>query len=306
MKASMRKTQSSSDTTMTPLMAAGTRLSTSVKGKQPAKSSKAKGYDSLKLSEAQILWDMYHKKNVGFAYLLWEDFLYQVEHKDVKKSNEMYYPRFTKFDAMLPVELTNEDIRNSAADKEYYAIALGAAPPKTKASESFDHIVQTPSQVENSDNESNDDAIHGMNVGGEEGPDAEDDDEELYRDVNINLEGIDSLFEIAHRVDIPVSTTVVPLLVTTPTLPPPFIPIMSQVQQAPAPTPTTAPSTFLQDLLNFGSLFEFEHRLKTLEANFSEFMQTNQFTEAISFILEIVDRDIYYRMNEAVKVAIQL
>nr|GEU82850.1 hypothetical protein [Tanacetum cinerariifolium] len=39
---------------------------------------------------------MYHKKNVDFAYLLWEDFMYQVEHKDAKKSNEMYYPRFTK------------------------------------------------------------------------------------------------------------------------------------------------------------------------------------------------------------------
>nr|GFA88113.1 hypothetical protein [Tanacetum cinerariifolium] len=103
---------------------------------------------------------------------------YDIEHKDAKKSNEMYYPRFTKgiinffmtkdpsipkinkvnwhyvrddqmfttiklvlrhqntqqFDAMLPVELTNEEIRNSAAYKEYYAIATGAPPPKTKAS----------------------------------------------------------------------------------------------------------------------------------------------------------------------------
>nr|GFB86199.1 hypothetical protein [Tanacetum cinerariifolium] len=35
---------------------------------------------------------------------------------------------------MLPFKLTNEDIRNSKAYKEYYAIASGAAPPKTKAS----------------------------------------------------------------------------------------------------------------------------------------------------------------------------
>nr|GFB29367.1 hypothetical protein [Tanacetum cinerariifolium] len=46
-------------------------------------------------------------------------------------------------------------------------------------------------------------------------------------------------------VDAPVSTTVVPLLVTAPALPPPSIPIMSQVQQASAPTPTTDPSSFL-------------------------------------------------------------
>nr|GFA06931.1 hypothetical protein [Tanacetum cinerariifolium] len=136
---------------------------------------------------------MYHKKNVDFAYLLWEDFVYQVEHKDAKKSNEMYYPRFTKvvinffmtkdpliprrnkvnwhyvrddqmfttimlvsrhqntqqFGAMLPIELTNEDIRNSVAYKEYYAIASGAAPPKTKASvrktqSSFDTTMLPP------------------------------------------------------------------------------------------------------------------------------------------------------------------
>nr|GEZ63161.1 hypothetical protein [Tanacetum cinerariifolium] len=111
----------------------------------------------------------------------------------------------------------------------------------------------------------NDDESHGMNVRGDEEPDAEDDDEELYRDVNINLEGNDSLFELTPRVDVSVTTIVVPLLVTAPTLPSPSIPIMSQVQQAPAPTPTTAPSSSLRDLLKFISLFGFGYRLKTLE-----------------------------------------
>nr|GEZ68482.1 hypothetical protein [Tanacetum cinerariifolium] len=115
-------------------------------------SGKSTSYDSLRLSQAQILWGLYHKKNVDFAYLLWEDFIYQVEHKDAKKSNEMYYPRFTKviihyfmtndpliprrnkFGAMLPIELTNEDIKNSKGYKEYYAVSTGAAQPKTKAS----------------------------------------------------------------------------------------------------------------------------------------------------------------------------
>nr|GEX73529.1 uncharacterized mitochondrial protein AtMg00810-like [Tanacetum cinerariifolium] len=46
----------------------------------------------------------------------YDNFIYQVEHKDAKKSNEMYYPR------------------NSEANKEYYEVASGAAPPKTKAS----------------------------------------------------------------------------------------------------------------------------------------------------------------------------
>ncbi|GKF10056.1 hypothetical protein Tco_0047982 [Tanacetum coccineum] len=38
-------------------------------------SGKSTGYDSLQLSQAQILWGMYHKKNVDYAYLLWEDFV---------------------------------------------------------------------------------------------------------------------------------------------------------------------------------------------------------------------------------------
>nr|GEY70557.1 hypothetical protein [Tanacetum cinerariifolium] len=104
--------------------------------------------------------------------------LTDVQHKDTKKSNEMYYPRFTKeiihhfmskdpsiprrnkvnwhyvrddhmfttiklvsrhqntqqFGALLPIELTNANIRNSYAYKEYYAVATGATPPKPKAS----------------------------------------------------------------------------------------------------------------------------------------------------------------------------
>nr|GEZ73240.1 hypothetical protein [Tanacetum cinerariifolium] len=113
---------------------------------------KSSGYNSLRLSQAQILLGLYHKRNVNYSYLMWEDFVYQVEHKDSKKSNEMYYPRFTKviihhfmskdpsiprthkFGALLPIELTNDEIRNSNAYKEYYAVATGVAPPKPKAS----------------------------------------------------------------------------------------------------------------------------------------------------------------------------
>ncbi|GJS99692.1 hypothetical protein Tco_0820862 [Tanacetum coccineum] len=38
------------------------------------------------------------------------------------------------YDAILPKELTNEDIRNSESYKEYYAIASGEVPLKIKAS----------------------------------------------------------------------------------------------------------------------------------------------------------------------------
>nr|GEW78476.1 hypothetical protein [Tanacetum cinerariifolium] len=318
-----------------------------------------------------------------------------------------------QFSAILPIELTNEDIRNSAAYKEYYAVASGAAPPRLKRvsgrlivvptlqsllqrlhaqdsrlqqkannllslpkqkvylcflrtgilpgvpdvpTDESDEEISWKSSDEHDDDEvddrsGNDDASLGMNVGGKEGHDAEDDDEELYRDVNINLEGrdvqmtnvhttqefedthvtltsvnpdgqqqssvssqfvtsmlnpspdasIDSLFESTPRVDVQALTTVAPLTLTTPNLPPLTIPTISQVPQVPTPL-TTAPSTFLHDLLNFGSLFRFDHRLKTLEANFSEFVQTNQFARAVSFILRIVERYMDQRMNEAIKI----
>ncbi|GJS68485.1 hypothetical protein Tco_0683050 [Tanacetum coccineum] len=59
-------------------------------------SRKTTGLDSLHLSRAQIIWGMYHKKNVDYIYLLWEDLVYQVKNKNSKKNNDMCYPRFPK------------------------------------------------------------------------------------------------------------------------------------------------------------------------------------------------------------------
>ncbi|GJS07389.1 hypothetical protein Tco_0364185 [Tanacetum coccineum] len=59
-------------------------------------SGKETGMDKIRLSRAQILWGMFHKKNIDYVYLLWEDFLFQIENKEAKKTNKMSYPRFTK------------------------------------------------------------------------------------------------------------------------------------------------------------------------------------------------------------------
>ncbi|GJS58652.1 hypothetical protein Tco_0653436 [Tanacetum coccineum] len=87
-------------------------------------------YVNLKLKST---WGMYHKKNVDYAFLLQEDFTYQVENKNTKKVNVMHEDT-QLYGAILPKELTIEDIRNSESYKEYYAIASGEVPPKTKAS----------------------------------------------------------------------------------------------------------------------------------------------------------------------------
>ncbi|GJR74890.1 hypothetical protein Tco_0087255 [Tanacetum coccineum] len=36
------------------------------------------------------------QKNIDFIALLWEDFAFQIDNRDVKKQEKMYYPRFTK------------------------------------------------------------------------------------------------------------------------------------------------------------------------------------------------------------------
>nr|GEX81539.1 hypothetical protein [Tanacetum cinerariifolium] len=81
-----------------------------------------------------------------------------------------------QYDAILPIELTTEDIRNTKAYKEYYACATGEAAPKPKAKgggddeetksdgeseeeettkkeeESFDPIPRTPKESEDDNN----------------------------------------------------------------------------------------------------------------------------------------------------------
>ncbi|GJT63024.1 hypothetical protein Tco_1006557 [Tanacetum coccineum] len=59
-------------------------------------SGKTTGLDKLRLSRAQILWGVYHQKNVDYVELLWEDFIYQIDNKAYKKQDKMYYSRFTK------------------------------------------------------------------------------------------------------------------------------------------------------------------------------------------------------------------
>ncbi|GKC49629.1 hypothetical protein Tco_1072374 [Tanacetum coccineum] len=121
---------------------------------------------------------------------------------------------------------------------------------------------------------------------------------------------INSIFnlntESTSLIDVPVTTIAeLPLLSIT-TLPLPPTPLITDLQQIPVPTPTTVPSSSLQDLPNFGSLFGFDHRLKTLETNFSELNQTNQFAAAVSSILGAFDVYLANKMHEAVKTAVQL
>ncbi|GJW30686.1 retrovirus-related pol polyprotein from transposon TNT 1-94 [Tanacetum coccineum] len=58
---------------------------------------------------AQILWGMFYTKKVDFVKLLWEDFTFQIENRDHKKQEKMYYPRFTEKLSFIPVHHRAKD-----------------------------------------------------------------------------------------------------------------------------------------------------------------------------------------------------
>nr|GEX52007.1 hypothetical protein [Tanacetum cinerariifolium] len=217
-KVSERKMQSSSDTIMPPPMASGTRLSTSAKRKQPAKSSKAKG-----------------------LYVLSKVALTEAEHIKLATKRSLQQTHISQSSGSDVDEGTRRDVQmtdvHTTQVLEDTHVTLTMVNPDGQQQSLFVSYQFVTSMFNPSPNA-----------------------------------GIDSLFKSTPRVDVPVTTIVVPLLVTAPTLLLPSIPIMSQVQKAPTPTPITAPSTSLQDLPNFGSLFVY----------------------------------IDHWMNEAVKVAVQL
>nr|GFC34174.1 hypothetical protein [Tanacetum cinerariifolium] len=94
--------------------------------------------------------------------------------------------------------------------------------------------------------------------------------------------GMESIFAIA-------SSSVAPLPTSTPIMTPSTIATTTTTSQEPIP-PMPILSEVLQNLPTFASVFRFDDRLKSLEANFFEYRQTNLFAEAVSAILCIVNQ----------------
>ncbi|GJV41798.1 retrovirus-related pol polyprotein from transposon TNT 1-94, partial [Tanacetum coccineum] len=105
-------------------------------------SEKTTGLDKLRLSRAQILWGVYHYKNVDFVKLLWKDFAFQIDNHFSKES--MPYPRFTKIiinyfiSQNKSISMRNRINLHTAKDDSllgtlkytYFAYASGAKEPK--------------------------------------------------------------------------------------------------------------------------------------------------------------------------------
>nr|GEW96201.1 hypothetical protein [Tanacetum cinerariifolium] len=311
-KSSVRMKQSSSDNTITlpPPTATRKRLKNSAKvgkpakEKQLAKSSKDKGLTVLSavaLTEAEQM-KLATKKSLTQTYIshvsgsgadegtiiipgVPDVPTYEFDEEEISwKSSED-----DDDDEVKIIEHDDNVDDQNNDDDDFVNPKFSTHDEEDKDEESFDLIVQTPSQVENTNDEDNDEDSHGMNVEGDKGASEEDDGNELCADVNINLEGrdiqmaevhttqiikythvtltlvnpegqqqsssmssrfvsnmlnpspdtcIDSIFDLTPRVDIPIMTTAEPPLLSATTLPPPSIPIISHMQQTPAPLPS--------------------------------------------------------------------
>nr|GEW00820.1 hypothetical protein [Tanacetum cinerariifolium] len=183
--------------------------------------------------------------------------------------------------------------------------------------ESFDLIPRTP---EDSEDDGNGEEDPGLRVSEEQRLIEEEEADKLYRDVDINQgrglqvsqdikdshvtltlvhpdgqqksspvssfvtsmlnpisdAGVESIFMTA-------SSSVAPLPTPIPTMNPSIITTVTTTSHPPIP-PTPIPSKVLQNLPTFDSVFQFNERLKSLEASFSEYLKTNPFAKAVSNI----------------------
>nr|GEZ05178.1 hypothetical protein [Tanacetum cinerariifolium] len=218
-----------------------------------------------------------------------------------------------QYGAILPIELTNEDIKNTKAYKEYYAYASGDAAPKPKASARrkrggsdssttpptvhggsnidegtsskpgvpdvpFDDSKKEISWNSSEDKETDDQE---QDRHDDEGDEKDDSDDEETREEE-SFDPIPRTFEdseddgngeegqglrISEEERIHEEEEADELYPSHPPIP-----------------PTPIPSEVLQNLPTFDSVFCFNERLKSLEASFSEYRQTNPFAEAVSNI----------------------
>nr|GEW43620.1 reverse transcriptase domain-containing protein [Tanacetum cinerariifolium] len=327
-----RWTRSSSDTSITPpTTAASPRLTASAKGKQTAKAPKAKnegtgsipGVPDAPIGESkdELSWNSTDDKGADNEGKDGDDDEEDKgddgekrdgdddddEDDDSEKGNDDDDDQEIERDDDKDDEEEGGDKDQEYNEDEY--------DEETRDEESFDPIPQT---AENSKDEGNGEEDLGLNVGGEERHVEEEEEYELYRDIssvssqfvttmlNPTLDvGMESIFETTSQLDVQNPTSVAPLPMSTPTMTLFTIATITTTSQAPI-LPTTAPRTIIQNLPNFGSLFGFDNRLRTLEAKFSELMKKNQFARAISAIPGIVQQYMDQRMNEAVKVAVQI
>nr|GEX82641.1 hypothetical protein [Tanacetum cinerariifolium] len=94
-------------------------------------SGKTTSLDKLRLSRAQILWGMYHQKNVDYVKLLWEDFIYQINNRAYKNQGRCTILDSSKLSFTTSLLKTRHpEMKETKAYKTYLGFAIGATPFK--------------------------------------------------------------------------------------------------------------------------------------------------------------------------------
>nr|GEX83198.1 hypothetical protein [Tanacetum cinerariifolium] len=295
-KANARRKRSGSDTSITPPTAITTltktgavtpRLTAAGKGKQPAKAKSPSDPSELARTEAQQLkigfW-MYplmiqKKKSHGT--------LRMIKMMMLKKRTEITMKAMRKMKEEIAKTNEEDDAERGKDDDEETESDEESDGDETKEEESFDPILRTPEDYEDDGNSEED---QGLRISEEERLHEEEDADELYRDSSsvssqfvsnmlnpTSDAGMESIFATA-------SSLMEPLQTSTPIMTPSTIATITTISHPPIP-PMTIPSEVLQNLPTFDSVFGFDERLKSLEARFSAYRQTNPFAEAVSNIL---------------------
>nr|GEV25866.1 hypothetical protein [Tanacetum cinerariifolium] len=195
-----------------------------------------------------------------------------VQMKELALNQEFRMKRLPK--------LMNKMILRGGDDDEESESDEESDDEETKEEESFDLILRTP---EDSEDDGNGDEDQGLRISEEERLNEDEKADELYGDVDINHSSTytytynDSIYHCNHHNSKPSTNSSTPI-----------------------------PSEVLQNLSTFDSVFRFDERLKSLEASFSEYRQTNPFAESVSNISGIVHQYMDQQMNEAVRVAVQI
>ncbi|GJW90201.1 hypothetical protein Tco_0167754 [Tanacetum coccineum] len=245
-------------------------------------SGKSTRYDSLRLSQAQILWGMHHKKNVDYAYLI-------VKKKQTGSDNTKTPP--TNKGKRLKTEQGGLNCKKKQPAKTSKAKGADEGTsgkpgvPNVPTYEYDDEQISWKSSDEEDDNDDNDDDDDNDDVDNQDGDgqydngqeydgqdyEGQDDDNEK---INSDNDGDDFIH-------------------------PKFSTHDQEEKQDDENKEEEWSDDEAYDDKN-------QDRVKALEDDFSEFKQTNQFAAAVSSIPEIIDTYLANKMNEAVKIAVQL
>ncbi|GJX06968.1 hypothetical protein Tco_0194900 [Tanacetum coccineum] len=164
--------------------------------------------------------------------------------------------------------------------------------------------VQTPSHFESNDDETYDEVTQGDNVEGEELDEEETNEEEevneLYKDVNVNLEGRDTkmtdalLANSTSLVDVPVITNVEMPPSSITTLPQPPIPLIQPLHQTSVPTLTIVPNKLRDE-----AQAENEDFINKLDENIKKIIK-KQVKEQVTKILLKIEKSVNEQLEAEV------